>query len=151
MSSIILVYLVAPYFYRWFDLGGQRLSKVLYETSYNQASLMVQKACNFRKADRLPHVEYKIKNPLSMHSAKAKGKITETKTPHLKNHPWQLHFIPKNVAIPLISPFNFYFSDITFFKNKYHMTHFLFATLIKFKQWVKMATFYYFWRYESTV
>jgi len=87
VSSIILVYLVAPYFYRWFDLGGQRLSKVLYETSYNQVSLMVQKACNFCKADRLPHVEYKIKNPLSVHSAKAEGKITETKTPHLKNHP----------------------------------------------------------------
>ncbi|WP_156151250.1 acyltransferase [Methanosarcina sp. WWM596] len=42
-SSIILVYLFATYFYRWFDLGGQHLSKVLYETSYNQVSLVVKK------------------------------------------------------------------------------------------------------------
>lgn len=44
-SSIILVYLVATYFYRWFDLGGQRLSKTLCETSYNQVSLLVKKVC----------------------------------------------------------------------------------------------------------
>lgn len=42
-SSIILVYFVSTYFCRWFDLGGQKFSKALYETSYNQVSLMVKK------------------------------------------------------------------------------------------------------------
>jgi peptidoglycan/LPS O-acetylase OafA/YrhL len=43
VSSIVLVYLIATYFYRWFDLGGQRISKALSKTSYEQVSFLTKK------------------------------------------------------------------------------------------------------------
>ncbi len=44
VSSIILVYLIATYFYWCFDLGGQHISRVLYNTTYTQVSLKIKKA-----------------------------------------------------------------------------------------------------------
>ena len=80
VSTIILVYLVAPYFYELFDLGGQRLSNALYRTSYNKASLMVQKTYNFCKSGKLLPAMYEImKNPFTVHSSSVKGETKEGK------------------------------------------------------------------------
>jgi len=79
VSTIILVYLVAPYFYEMFDLGGQRLSNALYRTSYNEASLIVQKTYNFCKSGKLLSAMYEImKNPSAVHSS-VKGERKEGK------------------------------------------------------------------------